>query len=143
MRPLLIALLGLVAGTAAFTASWANASTPLVSRHTLLIRERGHDGICLSRIPEPPLGRPEKLSDDYELRAARQHGRVGPVVARAVSAAWSTAGHCGLNVTFHVRSNLSTFDFYDESTGDIWFDIRLPKLLDGRWTRTVIALGPR
>jgi|SRR5579862_2983448 len=143
MRPLLITLLGLVVGTMAFTASWANASTPSVSQHTLLLRERGHHGICLSRIPEPPLGRAQKLSDNYELRVARPNARLGPVIARAVSAAWTTAGHCGLNVTFHLRSNISTFDFYDESTGDIWFDIRLPKLLDGRWTRTVIALGPR
>lgn len=138
MRWRLIAVPAVVVTTAFCVAIAAGSGQP-VERHLLLIRERGQDGICLSSIPEPPLGRPEKLSDRYQLRVDQGGGVVGSVLARAVTAAW-TGRRCGLNVTFRVRSNLPTFDFYDATSGDIWFNLRLPKLRGGRWTRTVIAL---
>ena len=116
-----------------------DASTA-VTRHVLLIRERGHNHMCLSRIPEPPLGREQKRSDRFQLRAFRHGNRPnGRVLARAVKASW-TPHHCGLNVTFKVRSNLGPFNFYDATTGDIWFKLRLSRLVDGRWERTAIAL---
>lgn len=142
MHRWLIAVLAIVVTTALFGATTVDASSQLVERHLLLIRERGEDGICLSRIPQPPLGRPQKLSDHYQLLAARSGGRLGPVLARAISATWTTKTRCGLNVSFRVPSNLGPFDFYDATTGDIWFNLRLTKLLAGRWVRTVIALRP-
>jgi hypothetical protein len=143
MRPARIAVLALCLTAAIFGASSVGASTQSVARHALLIRVRGHNQLCLWQIPEPPLGRPEKLSDHFQLRApGRGIDPTGPVLARALSAAW-TPRHCGIDVTFRVRSDVGQFSFYDATTGGIWFGLYLPRLLNGRWTRTVIALGPR
>jgi hypothetical protein len=115
---------------------------PASLRHTLVIRVRGHDGLCLWQIPEPPLGRPERATDRFELRApGRVTGSIGPLLARSLTASW-TPRRCGLDVTFSVRGDLNWFSFYDATTGDIWFARRLPTLVDGRFTRTVKVLGP-
>jgi hypothetical protein len=144
MRQVLIGVLALFAVALIQGVAGVGASTQTVARHLLLIRERGQGHVCLSQIPEPPLGRAQKLSDRFQLRApGKGNHSTGPLLARGIRSTWTTTRHCGINVTFRVRSTLGTFSFYDATTGDIWFRLRLGRLVGGRWERTVIALKPR
>jgi hypothetical protein len=131
-----VALTALVISAAALVsgAPAPDASTGTAPRHLLVIRERGHDHVCLSRIRERPTDHPQKPSDRYQLRAPAASSRA--LVVRAISAAW-TPGRCGINVIFRVHANLGRFGFYDATTGAIWLGLRLPRLVGGQWRRTV------
>lgn len=109
--------------------------------HTLVVTIRGRSHLCLYAVPQPPLGRPERVSDNLELRAPG-HGSYayGRILARSARVVSINHG-CALGVTFHIALNLGRFSVFDASTGGIWFGFNSADLPRTAWRLTVIAAG--
>lgn len=107
----------------------------------LAVTIRGRDHLCLSAVPEPPLGRPTKVSDTFELRApGKGTSAAGRVLARSTGAVPIDHG-CAVRVSFEIEKNVGPFSFYDATDGGIWFGFSSEKLPRKGWRLTVIAQG--
>ncbi len=112
--------------------AWSSPCSRMTSstslHHALAVTIRGKDRLCLSAVPQPPLGRPTKVSDTFELRApGKGTGAAGRILARSTGAAPIDHG-CAVRVSFKISRNVGPFSFYDATNGGIWSGLSSAKL---------------
>jgi hypothetical protein len=104
---------------------------------------RGREDICLSAVPQPPLGLPTRASDRFELRApAVGNSPFGRVLAFSTGVVPVNHG-CAIRVSFDISAKLGVFSFYDATDGGIWFGFSSAKLPSTGWRLIVIAEGAK
>jgi hypothetical protein len=113
------------------------SSATAAETHTLTIDVRGRH-MCLSAVPQPPLGRITRASDRFELVApGKGQSAAGRVLAYQTGVVAVNRG-CAINVSFRIDSKLGRFSFYDRSNGDIWFGFNSSRLPERGWELTIV-----